>query len=73
MKNIKMNWKKELVLLLAITLAVVAVGRVAIGLLNYTNYKYQYQNCYLLNEEYFVEYGESYFVEACGLDELDKW
>lgn len=73
MKNIKMNWKKELVLLLAITLAVVAVGRIGVGLLRYTNYKYQYQNCYLLNKEYFAEYGEDYFIEACGIDKLDKW
>ena len=64
---------RELVLLLAITLAVVVVGRVIVGVMNYTNYRYKYVNCYLLNEEYFVEYGEQYFIEACGLDETDKW
>ena len=73
MKNIKMNWKKELLLLLAITLAVVAAGRVTIGLIRYTNYRYKYVNCYLLNEEFFSEYGEEYFREACGIDNLDKW
>lgn len=64
---------REILLLLVITLAVVTVGRIAIGLLNYTNYKYQYTNCYMLNEEFFSEYGEEYFVEACGLDNLSKW
>lgn len=69
----KFNWKKELKLLLVITLVVVVALRVAVGLLNYTNYKYQYTNCFLLNKEYFAEYGETYFVEACGLDNLSKW
>lgn len=64
---------REFLLLLLITLVVVAVGRIGIGLLRYTNYKYQYQNCYLLNKEYFAEYGEEYFREACGIDNLDKW
>lgn len=69
----KFNWKKELRLLLVITLVVVAVGRILVGVMNYTNYKYTYQNCYQLNEEFFSEYGEEYFVEACGLDNLSKW
>lgn len=69
----KFNWKKELLLLLVITLSVVAVGRIFIGVMNYTNYRYKYVNCYLLNEEYFAEYGEEYFVEACGLDKTNKW
>lgn len=64
---------RELVLLLAITLVVVVVGRVVIGVMNYTNYRYKYVNCYLLNEEFFSEYGEEYFIEACGLDKTDKW
>lgn len=73
MKKIKMNWKKELLLLLVITLSVVAVGRIGIGLLRYTNYRYKYVNCFLLNKEYFAEYGENYFAEACGLNGIDKW
>ena len=64
---------RELLLLLTITLVVVVVGRVVVGFLNHTNYKYQYINCYLLNKEFFPKYGEAYFVEACGLDELSKW
>lgn len=64
---------REILLLLVITLVVVVVGRVVVGVMNYTNYKYKYQNCFLLNKEYFDEYGEEYFVEACGLDETDKW
>lgn len=64
---------RELVVLLVITLGVVTVGRVMIGVFRYTNYKYQYQNCFLLNKEYFADYGEDYFVEACGIDNLDKW
>lgn len=64
---------RELKLLLVITLAVVAVLRVGVGLIRFTHYRYQYVNCYQLNEEYFAEYGEAYFVEACGLDGLDKW
>lgn len=73
MKKMKFNWKKELLLLLVIMLAVVAVGRIGVGLIRYTNYRYRYVNCYLLNEEYFAEYGEDYFIEACGLNGLDKW
>ena len=69
----KFNWKKELLLLLVITLAVVVIGRVGLGLIRYTNYRYKYQNCFLLNEEFFSEYGEKYFVEACDLDKTDKW
>ena len=68
----KKDWKKELLLLLVITLSVVAVGRIFIGVMNYTNYRYKYVNCYLLNKENFAEYGEEYFVDACGLDETDK-
>lgn len=73
MKKIKTNWKKELLLLLVIALSVVVVGRVIVGVMNYTNYRYKYQNCFLLNREYFDEYGEQYFIEACGLDETNKW
>lgn len=69
----KFNWKRELLLLLLITIAVVAIGRVAVGLIRYTHYRYQYTNCYMLNEEYFAEYGKAYFVEACGIDDLPKW
>lgn len=64
---------RELILLLVITLSVLAILRIGVGLLRYTNYRYQYVNCYLLNEEFFSEYGEEYFVEACGLDGLSKW
>lgn len=64
---------RELILLLVITLVVVTVGRVTIGLIRYTNYRYKYVNCYLLNEEFFSEYGKEYFIEACGLDKTDKW
>lgn len=64
---------RELQLLLVIALAVVAVLRVGVGLMRYTHYKYQYTNCYLLNKEYFPEYGEEYFIDACGLKNLDKW
>ena len=64
---------RELVLLLVITLVVVTVGRIVVGVTRYTNYKYQYQNCFLLNKEYFAEYGEEYFMDACGLNRLDKW
>ena len=73
MKKMKFNWKRELLLLLVIALGVVAVGRIFIGVMNYTNYRYKYVNCYLLNEEFFSEYGEEYFVEACGLDKTNKW
>ncbi len=69
----KKDWKKELLLLLVITLVVVTVGRIVVGVTHYTNYKYQYQNCFLLNKEYFAEYGEEYFMDACGLNRLDKW
>lgn len=69
----KKKIKKELLLLLVITLSVVAVGRIFIGVMNYTNYRYKYQNCFLLNKEYFPEYGEQYFIEACELDKTDKW
>ena len=64
---------REILLLLVITLVVVVVGRVIVGVMNYTNYRYKYVNCYLLNEEYFPEYGEQYFIEACGLDKTNKW
>lgn len=69
----KFNWKKELRLILVITLVVVVALRAAVGLLNYTNYRYKYVNCYLLNEEYFSEYGKEYFREACGLNDIVKW
>ena len=73
MKKIKINWKRELLLLLVITIAVVAAGRVTVGLIRYTNYRYKHVNCYLLNEEFFSEYGKEYFMDACGLNGLDKW
>ena len=73
MKKMKFNWKRELLLLLVIALAVVAVLRVGVGLIRFTHYRYQYVNCYLLNEEFFSEYGKEYFMDACGLNGLDKW